>query len=106
MAAQAALIAETIAGMKQALARYHDCKHSLRMHCDKRETDSLLTTASDSDEPYLQPSNRGNKLKRKVHSIQDGHAGSSKGLKVYKRVRIPFSLKTVVEHADAHMAEH
>ncbi|KAL2043383.1 hypothetical protein N7G274_003689 [Stereocaulon virgatum] len=63
--AQAALIADTIAGMKRAIARHQD--------------------SSDSDEPYLQPTNRGNKLKRKAHHIRDGQSGRSRGPKVYKR---------------------
>lgn len=54
------------------------------------QTHSLLAIASDSDDPYLQPSNRGNKLKRKAHSIKDGQTGRPKGLKVYKRVRQMF----------------
>lgn len=76
------------------------------MHYDIHETHSLLTAASDSDESYLQPSNRGNKLKRKLHGIQDRQSGSSQGLKVYKRVRMPFSLITVDGRADARPAEH
>lgn len=91
MAAQAALIADTIAGMKQALAKYQDCKHCLQRHYDIRGTHPLLAAASDSDEPYLQPSNRGNKLKRKVHDIQDGYTDRTKGPKLHKRVRHPLT---------------
>jgi len=105
MAAQAALIAETVAGMKQALARYQDCKHMLGRQYDIRETHSLLAAASDSDEPYLQPSNRGNKLKRKVYSIQDGHPGRSSRLKVYKRVSHPSSFTIVDERTDADVVD-
>ena len=42
--------------------------------------------ASDSDEPYLQPTNRGNKLKRKAHCLGDRLAGGPNGLKIYKKV--------------------
>ncbi len=96
MAAQAALIAETIASMNQALARYQDGKSFLRRHHDIRETHPLLTAASDSDEQYMQPSNRGNKLKRKVHNIEDRHSGRSRGLKRHKRVSYPILPITVM----------
>ena len=46
----------------------------------------LPPTASDSDDPYLQPTNRGNKLKRKAHHIQDEQSGRVTGTKAYKRV--------------------
>lgn len=42
--------------------------------------------ASDTDEPYLLPTNRGNKLKRKAYHIQDGVSSGSRGMKRYKRV--------------------
>ncbi|KAM0796276.1 RXT2-like protein [Usnea florida] len=56
---------DTIQGMKLAVARYQD--------------------SSDSDVPYLQPTNRGNKLKRKVHHIQNTQSGRTTGAKLYKR---------------------
>ena len=43
-------------------------------------------SASESDEPYLQPTNRGNKLKRKAHFLQDGRMGRPGGTKAFKRV--------------------
>ena len=46
------------------------------------------TLASDTDEPYLLPTNRGNKLKRKAYHIQDGVLSVSKGVKRYKRVSL------------------
>lgn len=46
----------------------------------------MLPTASDSDDPYLQPTNRGHKLKRKAHHMQDAHSGRITGAKAYKRV--------------------
>ncbi|CAF9926753.1 MAG: hypothetical protein ALECFALPRED_003524 [Alectoria fallacina] len=56
---------DTILGMKTAIARYQD--------------------SSDSDDPYLQPTNRGNKLKRKAHHMQDVHSSGITGAKSYKR---------------------
>ncbi|MCJ1395178.1 hypothetical protein MMC18_008059 [Xylographa bjoerkii] len=62
MTAQAALVAETIAGMKRALhGRYE---------------------SSDSDNAPAKASNRGQKLKRKAQFI---HEGQLSGEKVYKR---------------------
>ncbi|KAL9135994.1 MAG: hypothetical protein Q9175_002792 [Cornicularia normoerica] len=57
---------DTILGMKLAIARYQD--------------------TSDSDDPYLQPTNRGNKLKRKAHHMQDAQSGRATGAKTYKRI--------------------
>lgn len=56
---------DTILGMKLAIARYQD--------------------SSDSDDPYLQPTNRGNKLKRKAHHMQDAYSGRITGAKAYTR---------------------
>ncbi|KAL9126478.1 MAG: hypothetical protein Q9217_004477 [Psora testacea] len=65
MAALAASIADTIAGMQKVLNNDQD--------------------SSDSDEPYLQPSNRGNKLKRRAQSISGGHDGRANGPKAYRK---------------------
>ena len=76
---------DTILGLKLAIARYQDGKNAtLGARCQKY-TDNA-PTASDSDEPYLQPTNRGNKLKRKAHHMQDAHSGRITGPKAYKRV--------------------
>lgn len=56
---------DTILAMKLAIARYQD--------------------SSDSDDPYLQPTNRGNKLKRKAHHMQAAETGRIVGVKAYKR---------------------
>ena len=87
MAAQAALVAETIAGMKRAISGHQYCEYSRQVH----ETNLKLTkifAASDSDDAYLQPTNRGNKLKRKARFVQDGHSGRLDGPSSYKRVTI------------------
>ncbi|MCJ1439017.1 hypothetical protein MMC27_008407 [Xylographa pallens] len=62
MTAQAAMIAETIAGMKKAIHDHYD--------------------SSNSDDSLVKVSNRGQKLKRKAQFIHEGQLG---GGKVYKR---------------------
>ncbi|KAL9634997.1 MAG: hypothetical protein Q9164_003739 [Protoblastenia rupestris] len=66
MAALAASIADTIAGMQKVLNRDQ--------------------YTSDSDEPYLQPSNHGHKLKRKAQFISNGPDGRINGPKAYRKV--------------------
>jgi hypothetical protein len=66
MAAQAQLVVETIVGMRRAINRADD--------------------ASDSDESIHQPTNRGNKLKRKAHFVHEGRLDLPNGPRVYKRV--------------------
>ncbi len=80
MAAQAALVAETIIGMKRAISDQQYCKYLWKNYLDKLQL-IVTSVASDSDEVYLQPTNRGNKLKRKAQSA--GLDGPSS----YKRVR-------------------
>lgn len=76
---------DTILGMKLTIARYQDCK-IVYWGSAVRNTLTFLPTASDSDDPYLQATNRGNKLKRKVHHMQDAQSGRNPGAKAYKRV--------------------
>lgn len=76
---------DTILGMKLAIARYQDCKIPYRAPI-VRSILRLLSTASDSDDPYLQPTNRGNKLKRKAHHMQDAQSGRNTGAKAYRQV--------------------
>ncbi|MCJ1468755.1 hypothetical protein MMC07_007385 [Pseudocyphellaria aurata] len=65
MAAQAALIAETIAGMKRTISGHE--------------------YSSDSDDSFHYSTNRGNKLKRKAHYVHEGQLDRPNGPKVYKR---------------------
>ncbi|MCJ1243705.1 hypothetical protein MMC30_000902 [Trapelia coarctata] len=62
MAAQAAMVAETIAGMKRVIHGRQD--------------------STDSDDSDVRATNRGQKLKRKAHFVHEGHLS---GGKVYKR---------------------
>ncbi len=87
MAAQAALIADTIAGMKRAIGKHEHCKSAAPPNLTFLNGSLLLRyAASVSDEPYLQTSNRGNKLKRKSCSLEDGQLGRMHGPKIYKTV--------------------
>ena len=86
MAAQAMLIQETIAGMKQAISRNQDREHALLNQIIVPATDGVVVAASDSDESYLQPTNRGNKLKRKVHSMGHDYLSGRNATKKYKKV--------------------
>ncbi|KAH8808416.1 RXT2-like protein [Xylogone sp. PMI_703] len=65
MASQAALFAETIAGMKKAIKR--------------------KVYDSDSDESITQITNRGNKLRRKARYVHEGQLAPPSGPIVYKR---------------------
>ncbi|KAL9003443.1 MAG: hypothetical protein Q9188_003693 [Gyalolechia gomerana] len=67
MATQAMLIADTIAGMKRAVASHRD-PHS-----------------SDSEVSIDRFTNRGNKLKRKAHYVHERQLDRPNGPKVYKR---------------------
>ena len=50
----------------------------------------LFFAASDSDEPYLRPPNRGNKLKRKAQYTLDGRPVKKKGRATYTKVGIRY----------------
>ncbi|KAL9029802.1 MAG: hypothetical protein Q9196_002002 [Gyalolechia fulgens] len=67
MATQAMLVADTIAGMKRAIASHRD------------------THSSDSEESIDRFTNRGNKLKRKAHHVHERQLDRPNGPKVYKR---------------------
>ena len=86
MTAQAALIAETIAGMKRAVATYENCEFLCWSVMFRPPANHALAAASDEDEPYLQSTNWGNKLKRKAHYIDDGYQEQSIRPKTFRRV--------------------
>lgn len=65
MAAQAALIAETIARMKRTISGHE--------------------YSSDSDDSFHYSTNRGNKLKRKAQYVHEGQLDRPNGPRVYKR---------------------
>ncbi len=91
MAAQAALVAETVINMKRVLASKDDCRKSSRLLAFVHiETDLRFDTASDSDNPYNYPTSRGSKLKRKVHYLHDGDLDRPNGPKSYKRASLGY----------------
>ncbi|KAL8802418.1 MAG: hypothetical protein Q9182_003841 [Xanthomendoza sp. 2 TL-2023] len=65
MSTQAAVIADTIAGLKRATSRYND--------------------SSDSGESIDRFTNRGNKLKRKARYVYEGQLDRPSGSRVYKK---------------------
>ncbi|KAL8819529.1 MAG: hypothetical protein Q9223_002046 [Gallowayella weberi] len=65
MSTQAAVIADTIAGLKRATSRYND--------------------SSDSGESIDRFTNRGNKLKRKARYVHEGQLDRPNGSRIYKR---------------------
>lgn len=87
MSAQTMMIADTIAGMKQCLSKYHDCQSFYSPGSTIGSSLTRLCTASDSEDPYLRSSNRGNKLKRKAQYHSGGTTGRPGGAKAYKTVR-------------------
>ncbi|KAL8652582.1 MAG: hypothetical protein Q9210_002603 [Variospora velana] len=81
MATQAMLIADTIAGMKRAVAR------------------SRNMSSSDSEDSIDRCTNRGNKMKRKARYVHEGQLDWPNGPKVYRRVQ--FKLRTPVAGYDS-----
>ncbi|KAL8895874.1 MAG: hypothetical protein Q9207_007969 [Kuettlingeria erythrocarpa] len=88
MATQAILIADTIAGMKRAIAQ-------------SRET----AFSSDSEDSIDRFTNRGNKLKRKAHYVHEGQLDRPNGPKVYKRDGEELEDDEEDEEADAAAAQ-
>jgi hypothetical protein len=88
MASQAAIFAETIAGMKKAVKRKaygtatplwpdQSARILLIVPCD---------VDSDSDSSVEQLMNRGNKLRKRARYVHDGQLAPPTGPQVYKRV--------------------
>lgn len=91
---------ETQDGQTRGRDHEDDSGHEKSYHWRPRLCVSLITSicmmpadpstiASDPEEPYLQPSNRGNKLKRKANHMQDGQYGRTWGPKIFKAVYHP-----------------
>lgn len=90
MAAQAALIAETVTNMKRTLAGKGEGRKSsgLLEFVVHIEIDLCFKIVLDSDNPYNYPNSRGSKLKRKVHYLHDGDLDRPNGPKSYKRASL------------------
>lgn len=92
MAAQAALIEETIIGLKKALRRENECKFSAEENihfgpCFWPFADLLSVTDTGPDEAITQPTNRGNKLRVNARYVHEGALGFSNPRDFYKQVR-------------------
>ncbi len=84
MATQAAIFAETIAGMKKAVKRRAYGMHwSLQLGASISNIDNA---DSDSDSSIENLTNRGNKLRKKARFVHEGQLSAPNGPLVYKRV--------------------
>lgn len=92
MATQAALIADTIIGMKRALRREHDGKsfyspqNRIALHCSLLMS-SFSRLDSGPDDPITQPTNRGNKMHANAKFVSEGAMGYINAEEFYKEVR-------------------
>lgn len=91
MAAQAALIEETIIGLKKALRRENDCGFALhKLPSEMLSFDAYLlfcnATDTGPDEPITQPTNRGNKLRVNAKYVHEGALGFTNPREFYKQV--------------------
>ena len=93
MATQAAIFAETIAGMKKAVKR--KAYGTVRSYCEPQTSLLILfyDADSDSDSSIEQLTNRGNKLRKKARFVHEGQLAPPTGPQVYKRVRQQVSSK-------------
>lgn len=89
MATQAALIADTIIGMKRALRRERDGKLPLSILGDKV---ALLMSCprpdSGPDDTITQPTNRGNKMRANAKYVREGALGYINAEEFYREVRV------------------
>ena len=86
MAQQQAAFADTIVGLKKALARADDGKGLTGARYFLLEANDVVSV-SDSDDSIKRQTNRGSKLKRKSKFVQEGRLNQANGPKVYRRVR-------------------
>lgn len=88
MATQAALIADTIVGMKRALRRERDGELALPV---SGGWTLLLTSSSPRadngpDDPITQPTNRGNKMRANAKYVREGAMGYINAEEFYREV--------------------
>jgi hypothetical protein len=93
MAAQAALIADTITGMKKALRREREGEYLLDVASKSDRMYSLTAFSffssldSGPDDPIMQPTNRGNKMHANAKYVREGAMGYINAEDFYKQVR-------------------
>lgn len=86
MATQAALIADTIVGMKRALRRERNGKLQSGVFNDL-VAHVLLATDTGPDDPITQPTNRGNKMRANAKYVREGAMGYINAEDFYREVR-------------------
>lgn len=87
MATQAALIVDTIVGMKRALCRERDGKYSSCALQYDLSAHVLLVIDSGPDDPITQPTNRGNKMRANAKYVREGAMGYINAENFYREVR-------------------
>lgn len=90
MATQAALIADTIVGMKRALRREREGKPKTRPFLIVEKVAFLTCHSpldSGPDDAITQPTNRGNKMKANAKYVREGALGYINAEEFYKEVR-------------------
>lgn len=89
MATQAALIADTIVGMKRALRRERDGE--LLYPISGNQISSLTSSPradNGPDDPITQPTNRGNKMRANAKYVREGAMGYINAEEFYREVRV------------------
>lgn len=86
MASQAAIFAETIAGMKKALKRKSYGKLHPKILVLGETANNCRNADSESDSSTEQLTNRGNKLRKKSRFVQEGQLAPPTGPQAYKKV--------------------
>lgn len=104
MAAQAALIADTIVGMKRALRKENDCMSCLPLPCvllasvfasvEHASLHVSLLSDSGPDDPITQPTNRGNKMRANAKYVREGALGYIHPEELFKQVISSLSLSS------------
>ncbi|KAJ5761915.1 uncharacterized protein N7511_005297 [Penicillium nucicola] len=88
MAAQAALIADTITGMKRALRREREGEYSrlqIRHNVFSDVFSFFPSIDSGPDDPIMQPTNRGNKMHANAKYVREGAMGYINAEDFYKQ---------------------
>lgn len=88
MATQAALIADTIVGMKRALRRERDGELAFSVLGSQTLLLTPLPRADNGpDDPITQPTNRGNKMRANAKYVREGAMGFINAEDLYREVR-------------------
>lgn len=91
MATQVAMFANTIVGMKKAVKRKAYGMSTENLEYTDR-TNIIFVVDSDSDSSIDQPTNRGNKLRKKARFVREGQLAPPNGPSVYRKVSVSIFL--------------